>query len=97
MPTTVRRLGGQASGGPSGVVDQSCARINRPNAPPPVEVSTALGDAGCLIGITAPVRAGAGAPFTVAQGLPSGRCDEDAYLAPASSVMACSFIAAPHA
>ena len=36
MRTAVLRLCGQPDTGPSGVADQSCARISRPISPPPV-------------------------------------------------------------
>ena len=35
MPSAVLRLWGQVSGGPSGVPDQSLARISAPSSPPP--------------------------------------------------------------
>src|SRR5689334_22744015 len=37
MPTTLRRLCGQASTGPSDVVDQSIRRMREPISPPPLK------------------------------------------------------------
>ena len=41
--TAVRRLCGQVSGRPSGVDDQSWARINAPISPPPARKSAEVG------------------------------------------------------
>src|SRR5665213_1652393 len=43
MRTAVRRLCGQVSGLPSGVADQSWARVNAAISPPPARKSAALG------------------------------------------------------
>jgi hypothetical protein len=43
MRTAVRRLCGQVSGLPSGVVDQSWARVNAPISPPPARKSAEVG------------------------------------------------------
>ena len=43
MRTAVRRLCGQVSGGPSGVADQSKARVNAPISPPPARKSAEVG------------------------------------------------------
>src|SRR5712692_2318081 len=49
MRTAVRKLCGQASGGPSGPADQSCARINAPISSPPARKSAELGLLVCNI------------------------------------------------
>src|SRR5712664_2118125 len=43
MRTAVRKLCGHASGGPSGLADQSYARVNAPISPPPARKSAELG------------------------------------------------------
>jgi hypothetical protein len=41
--TAVRKLCGQVSGCPSGLADQSYARVSAPISPPPVRKSTEVG------------------------------------------------------
>src|ERR1700689_306589 len=43
MRPAVRRLCGQVSGFPSGLDDQSCARVNAPISPPPARKSEETG------------------------------------------------------
>src|SRR5665213_971812 len=43
MRSAVRRLCGQVSGGPSGVADQSWARVKAPISPPPARKSAEIG------------------------------------------------------
>jgi hypothetical protein len=43
MRTAVRKLCGQVSGAPSGLADQSYARVNAPISPPPARKSAEVG------------------------------------------------------
>jgi hypothetical protein len=43
MRTAVRKLCGQVSGAPSGLADQSYARVNAPMSPPPARKSAEVG------------------------------------------------------
>src|SRR5476649_2200426 len=43
MRTAVRKLCGQVAGSPSGLDDQSCARVNAPISPPPARKSAEAG------------------------------------------------------